>query len=67
MASQATILKRNPADAMVSTWRHDRPQWSYWHWIIELLGLHLIELDGEVPIFSKKDKIPAVREWTLHK
>lgn len=34
--------------------------------MIELLGLHLVELDGEVPIFSKGDKIHAVQEWTLH-
>jgi hypothetical protein len=66
MSSQTTTLKRNPADSMASTWRHDRSQWSVWHWMIELLGLHLIDLDGEVPIFAKTDKIPVVREWTVH-
>lgn len=64
--STQTTTKRNPADSMVSTWRRDRSQWNIWHWGIELLGLHLVDLDKEVPIFSKKDKIPAVREWSLH-
>ncbi|KAJ5242597.1 uncharacterized protein N7469_000924 [Penicillium citrinum] len=66
MSTKTTTMKRNPADSMVSTWRHDRTQWGLWHWMIELLGLHLIDLKGEVPVFSKKQKIPAVREWTLH-
>ncbi|CAG8884964.1 unnamed protein product [Penicillium nalgiovense] len=61
-----TTTTRNPADSMVSTWRHDRSQWNTYHWMIELLGLHLIDFDAEVPIFSKKDKIPAIREWTVH-
>ncbi|KXG54698.1 Fatty acid hydroxylase [Penicillium griseofulvum] len=59
-------IKRNPADSMVSTWRHDRSQWNSSHWMIELLGLHLIDFDAEVPVFSKKDKIPTIREWTVH-
>lgn len=57
---------RNHPDSMVSTWRHDRSQWNIWHWLVELLGLNLVALDKEVPIFSKSDKIPAVREWSLH-
>ncbi|KAJ5964682.1 uncharacterized protein N7479_004558 [Penicillium vulpinum] len=61
-----STIKRNPADSMVSTWRHDRSQWKFSHWMIELLGLHLIDFDVEVPIFSKKDKIPVMREWTAH-
>ncbi|KAJ5207225.1 Fatty acid hydroxylase [Penicillium cf. griseofulvum] len=65
MSTQPTI-KRNPADSMVSTWRHDRSQWNSSHWMIELLGLHLIDFDAEVPVFSKKDKIPTIREWTVH-
>ncbi|KAJ6180262.1 hypothetical protein N7519_010723 [Penicillium mononematosum] len=64
--SKQTTTTRNPADSMVSTWRHDRSQWNTYHWMIELLGLHLIDSDAEVPIFSKKDKIPAIREWTVH-
>ncbi|CAI7656461.1 unnamed protein product [Penicillium pancosmium] len=66
MSTQTGTVKRNPADSMVSTWRHDRAQWGPWHWMIELLGLHLIDLKGEVPVFSKKEKIPAIREWTVH-
>ncbi|KAJ5503056.1 hypothetical protein N7463_005930 [Penicillium fimorum] len=66
MSTQTTTIKRNSADSMVATWRHDRSQWNFSHWMIELLGLHLIECDPKVPIFSKKDKIPAIREWTVH-
>src|SRR3954471_5574718 len=66
MSTQTMTTKRNPAESMVSTWRHDRSQWSFWHWMIEFLGLHLIDLDNEVPVFSKKDKIPVIREWTVH-
>ncbi|KAJ5714235.1 uncharacterized protein N7483_011416 [Penicillium malachiteum] len=64
--AQKPTHTRNPQDSMVSTWRHDQSQWTFWHWMIELLGLHLIDLDRPVPIFSESDKIPAVREWTLH-
>ncbi|KAJ5946704.1 hypothetical protein N7454_003543 [Penicillium verhagenii] len=56
--------KVNPEDSMASTWRQDQSQWTFWHWMIEILGLHLIDLNTEVPVFSKKDKIPAMREWT---
>ncbi|GAD93411.1 hypothetical protein PVAR5_2021 [Paecilomyces variotii No. 5] len=61
-----TVPKRNPADSMVSTWRHDRSQWGMWHWMVELLGLNLVNEDGEVPVFSKTDKVPASREWAAH-
>lgn len=64
--STKTTPMRDPRDSMVSSWRNDRSQWNIYHWTIELLGLHLIDPDKEVPVFSKKDKIPAVREWTLH-
>ena len=66
MSTQRTPIKSNPADSMVSTWRHDPSQRNFWHLIIELFGLHLVALNVEVPVFSNKDKIPAVREWTLH-
>ncbi|KAJ5170701.1 Fatty acid hydroxylase [Penicillium coprophilum] len=66
MSIQTTTVKRNPEDSMVSTWRKDRSQWNFSHWMIELLGLHLIDFDAEVPIFSKKDQIPVIREWTVH-
>ncbi|KAJ5281876.1 hypothetical protein N7478_007248 [Penicillium angulare] len=66
MSTKTITITRNPQDSMVSTWRQDRSQWNFWHWMIEILGLHLIDLDKNVPIFSKKDKIPAIREWTVH-
>ncbi|KAJ5248890.1 hypothetical protein N7468_000341 [Penicillium chermesinum] len=66
MSTEINKTKRNHGDSMVSTWRNDKSQWGLWHWVIELLGLHLIDLKKEPPIFSKSEKIPAVREWTLH-
>ncbi|KAJ5473612.1 hypothetical protein N7475_003178 [Penicillium sp. IBT 31633x] len=66
MSTQTTTMKRDPADSMVSTWRHDRSQWNSWHWMIEFLGLHLVDFNVEVPTFSKTDKIPVIREWTVH-
>lgn len=53
-------------DSMVSTWREDRSQWTPSHWLLELLGTRLIPRGTAAPVFSKTDKIPAVREWTTH-
>ena len=62
-----TTRKDNLHDSMISTWRNtDRSQWTSSHWLLDLLGTHLKPSDGEVPIFSKKEKIQSVREWTVH-
>lgn len=71
MATQTETTTTTPntrhPDSMVSTWRHeDRSKWNIWHWMVELLGLNLVDLDSDVPVFSKTDKIPYVREWSLH-
>jgi hypothetical protein len=65
MSTLKTILKRSAADSMVSTWRHDRSQWGLWHWVIEVLGLRVVDINAEVPVFTKKDKIPVIRQWTV--
>lgn len=52
---------------MVSTWRDDdRTQWTPSHWLLDLLGTRLNARNEAAPVFSKKDKIPSVREWTVH-
>ncbi|KAL5355755.1 hypothetical protein BJX96DRAFT_161950 [Aspergillus floccosus] len=66
MVTQATT-KGNPADSMVSTWRDsDRSQWTPSHWLLELLGTRLPRRNSEAPVFCKSEKIPAVRDWTIH-
>ncbi|KAF9887082.1 hypothetical protein FE257_010576 [Aspergillus nanangensis] len=52
---------------MISTWREsDRSDWTPSHWLLELLGTRLVARGTEPPVFSKKEKVPAVREWTIH-
>lgn len=66
MATQ-TNTKGNPRDSMLSTWRDgDRLKWTSSHWLLDLLGTHLKPHNREVPIHSKEDKIPFVREWSVH-
>ena len=53
---------------MKSTWRRiDRAQWTIFHWFYELLGIHPVELDQEVPVHAKKDKVPHVPDWSMHR
>ncbi|OJJ81577.1 sterol desaturase family protein [Aspergillus glaucus CBS 516.65] len=60
--------KRNPKDSMKSTWRRtDRGDWTIFHWFYEVLGIHPTALDKEVPVHSKQDKVPHVRDWKLHR
>ncbi|KNG91597.1 hypothetical protein ANOM_000162 [Aspergillus nomiae NRRL 13137] len=66
MATQTTS-KGNPRDSMVSTWRDgDRSQWTASHRLLDLLGTRLIPRDGKVPVHAKTEKVPSVREWTVH-
>ncbi|KAE8155151.1 hypothetical protein BDV25DRAFT_38065 [Aspergillus avenaceus] len=58
----------NPKDSMKSTWRKlDRADWTIFHWFYELLGIHPIALDKEVPVHEKTEKVPYVPEWHLHR
>lgn len=59
---------RNPKDSMKSTWRRlDRGEWSIFHWSYELLGIHPVNLDKEVPVHPKQDKVPYMPEWHTHR
>ncbi|KAE8330325.1 hypothetical protein BDV39DRAFT_202128 [Aspergillus sergii] len=63
----ATIT-RNPLDSMKSTWRSwDRTQWNAAHWLIETLNIHHIDLDKEVPVHQKTDKVPYAPELQFHR
>ncbi|KAL5001070.1 hypothetical protein BDV10DRAFT_199365 [Aspergillus recurvatus] len=61
-------VPRNPKDSMKSTWRKtDRNQWDIHHWLLELLNIHSVSLDKEVPVHSKTDKVPYLPEWQQHR
>ncbi|KAJ5515797.1 hypothetical protein N7527_007357 [Penicillium freii] len=59
---------RNPMDDMKSTWRTwDRDQWKLPHKIFERINVYHIELNRDVPIHPKEDKIPYVSDWSLNR
>ncbi|KAJ6027457.1 uncharacterized protein N7446_003951 [Penicillium canescens] len=54
-------------DSMRSTWRTaPRSEWNVNHWLLELLNVYPIALGQEVPVHSKKDKVPFMTQWSLH-
>ncbi|KAF5015004.1 hypothetical protein F66182_13818, partial [Fusarium sp. NRRL 66182] len=64
----ATAVRRNTKDSIKSTWQGgDKSQWSIWHWFIEILNLHPVNLEKSVPVFAKTDKIPNSSTWQVHK
>ncbi|KAF7592932.1 hypothetical protein BBP40_012256 [Aspergillus hancockii] len=59
--------KPNPKDSMKSTWRQaPRDTWTIHHWAIELLNVHPIDLDKEIPVHTKDDKMPYLPQWSLN-
>ena len=61
------VPMRNPKDSMTSTWRlWDRSRWGGAHWLLEFLNVHHVELDQEVPVYQKTDKIPYAPELQFH-
>ncbi|KAJ6171768.1 hypothetical protein N7470_000835 [Penicillium chermesinum] len=62
-----TTIQRNPKDSMTSTWRKwDRAKWTPSHWLLEVLDAHHVELDEDVPVFQKTDKVPYAPELQFH-
>ena len=58
----------NPKDSMKSTWRTaSKSEWTVWHWFYEILQVHPSELDQEVPVHNKSDKVPHVPSWQAHR
>ncbi|RBA22455.1 hypothetical protein FPRO05_00802 [Fusarium proliferatum] len=69
-ANPSTSLKsrQNPKDSMKSTWRRtDKNNWTWSHWFFEILGIHHVALDKDVPVHQKRDKVPYTPEWQLHR
>lgn len=61
------MASRSPKDSMKSTWRKaPRDQWNINHWLIELLNVHPFELDQEIPVHSKDEKVPYMSQWSLN-
>lgn len=61
-------VQRNPMDSIKSTWRSwDRTQWNIGHWLLDLLNAHHIDIDKDVPVHSKTDKVPHAKEWHFHR
>ncbi|PYH90007.1 hypothetical protein BO71DRAFT_93717 [Aspergillus ellipticus CBS 707.79] len=61
-------IKRNPKDSMKSSWRElDRKEWTPFHWFYEILGIHPLALDKDVPIHPKTDKVPYMGQWSQHR
>ena len=56
-------IKRNPKDSMTSTWRIDKSAWNINHWLYEILGIHPHDLDKDIPVHPKTDKIPFLSNW----
>ncbi|KAE8403496.1 hypothetical protein BDV37DRAFT_294426 [Aspergillus pseudonomiae] len=57
----------NPKDSMKSTWRTaSRDEWNINHWAIELLNVHPTELNKEIPVHQKDEKVPYLTQWSLN-
>jgi hypothetical protein len=54
-------------DSMKSTWRTDKEQWGFWHYLYEWFNIQPSVLDREVPIHSKDDSIPWLSDWQMQK
>lgn len=57
----------NPKDSMKSTWRTwDRKLWNFQQWTIETLGIQPTDLNREIPVHAKSDKVPYISHWEAH-
>lgn len=60
--------QRNPNDSIASTWRQkDRSEWNIVHWFYEIFRLHHVDLDKQVPVHPKTDKVPYLSDWHQHR
>ncbi|KAB8343231.1 hypothetical protein FH972_022821 [Carpinus fangiana] len=67
-APVAMTGSRNPKDSMKSTWRKgDKKQWTIFHWLYEILDIQPSYLDKDPPVHDKKDKVPFVPAWLMHR
>ncbi|KAJ5095054.1 hypothetical protein N7532_007345 [Penicillium argentinense] len=57
----------NPKDSMKSTWRNDQEQWGIPHKILNSANVFHVDLDREVPVHPKTDKLPYLPDWQSHR
>ncbi|RMZ86681.1 hypothetical protein DV736_g6093, partial [Chaetothyriales sp. CBS 134916] len=61
-------VKPNPKDSIKSTWRKsNRSEWTLNHWFYEIIDIHPVALDREVPVHPKTDPVPYVEPWQNHR
>ncbi|KAJ5094689.1 hypothetical protein N7456_010550 [Penicillium angulare] len=58
---------KNPKDSMKSTWRRDETQWTIPHKILAKANVFHVDLDREVPVHPKTDKLPYLPDWQMHR
>ncbi|KAJ5890893.1 uncharacterized protein N7473_007121 [Penicillium subrubescens] len=59
---------RNPKDSMKSTWRTwEKSQWKFGHWLLDVLDVHHMNLDQDVPVHDKAEKVPYAPEMQFHR
>ena len=59
--------KANPKDSMKSTWRRlPQDQKNFNHKIIDLLNVHHVNLEQEIPVHTKDEKVPYLLQWSMN-
>lgn len=56
----------NPKDSMKSTWRRDKSQWGLEHYFLHFVNGFATELDKDVPVHPKTDKVPRLSDLSCH-
>lgn len=58
----------NPKDSMKSTWRQwNKSEWGLAHRILNTVNAFHVDLDREVPVHPKTDKVPYVSDLSMHR
>lgn len=58
---------RNPKDSMKSTWRTDRSQWNYGHWLIHIFNIYSTDPKKPIPVHQKNEPLPWFTQWSLNR
>lgn len=57
----------NPKDSMKSTWRDDKSQWGFWHYLYEWFSIMSTDPQRETAVHAKDDPIPWLSDWQMQK
>jgi len=62
------VAERRAKDSLKSTWRTaDKWTWGRHQWTIHLLGINPTDINKEVPVHQKTDKMPYLSHWETNK